>query len=210
MPIVDDLYEVLNGFARFSYPFRVFKNSIPSNGIYILFEKGESYKAFDRAVRVGSHDGSNQLFPRLTQHFENKNKNRSIFRKNIGRCLLNKAASDYLRIWDLDTTSRKNKELYESIVDKEFELRLEDEISEYIQSDFSFCVIEETDKESRLYWESKIASTLAASSSKPSSSWLGNFSPKEKIRSSGLWQENKLNLPCLTENELNELKIKGR
>jgi len=47
----------------------------------------------------------------LYQHYHvNENKDRSIFRKNIGRALLDKNKDPYLKIWELDLTYRRNKE----------------------------------------------------------------------------------------------------
>jgi len=44
------------------------------------------------------------LCSRLKQHFAKENKDRSVFRKNIGRCILNKANDDYLTKWEWDLT----------------------------------------------------------------------------------------------------------
>jgi hypothetical protein len=60
------------------------------NGIYVLFERGEECHDGGRIVRVGTHTGDGQLRSRMLQHFVNENKDRSIFRKNIGRALLNR------------------------------------------------------------------------------------------------------------------------
>ena len=81
-----ELHKLLNNLTRYSYPFEENLISIPSNGIYIKFEKGEKIEGLDRIVRIGTHTGNNQLHSRLFQHFENENQRRSIFRKNIGRC----------------------------------------------------------------------------------------------------------------------------
>ena len=51
-------------------------------------------------------------------------------------------------------------------------------------------------------------STIAAAQIKPSKNWLGNYSTKEKIKKSGLWQVNELYNECLTEKEFRELKKK--
>ena len=40
------------------------------------------------------------LFQDTVPKFVKENKNRSIFRKNIGRCLLNKDQSEYLPLWE--------------------------------------------------------------------------------------------------------------
>ena len=96
--IVLELHQIFNEQKRYSFPFEHFINEIPKNGIYIIFENGEKYKNLDRIVRVGTHTGNNQLRSRLNQHFIKENKNRSIFRKNIGRCFLNKENNPYLSL----------------------------------------------------------------------------------------------------------------
>ena len=58
----------------------------------------------DRIVRVGTDTGQNNLKSRMSQHFTNENKDRSIFRKNIGRAILNKNNSSLLNYWNLDLT----------------------------------------------------------------------------------------------------------
>jgi hypothetical protein len=37
---------------------------------------------------------------------------RSIFRSNIGKALLNKTNDDYLKIWNIDFTTRKNRKVH--------------------------------------------------------------------------------------------------
>lgn len=205
--IAFELHKLFNCQKRYHFPFSEFRKEIPKNGIYIIFENGEKYLQFDRIVRVGTHTGNNQLYSRLNQHYIKENKNRSIFRKNIGRCILNKANNPYLRIWDLDTTSAEEKKMNGHLVDVDFEKQIERQISKYIQENLSFCVFRIDDKEQRLFWESKIASILAQSRElRPSSGWLGNYSPKEKIRASGLWQVNGLDGEGLEEKEFEGLK----
>lgn len=62
---------------KYSFPFN--EKEIPNNGIYILFEKGETGHLTNRIVKIGSHTGVNQLPARLNQHFIKENKDRSIF-----------------------------------------------------------------------------------------------------------------------------------
>ncbi len=104
------LHILFNKQKRFSFPFKSQENEIPKNGIYIIFENGEKFGDLDRIVRVRTHTGECQLRSRLKQHFIKENKNRSIFRKNIGRCFLKKEKSPYLALWELDTTSKADKE----------------------------------------------------------------------------------------------------
>jgi len=149
------------------------------------------------------------LRSRLNQHFVKQNKNRSIFRKNIGRCFLNKDSNPYLNLWELDTTSRANKEKNLKLLDLVFEKKIEERISSYIQVNLSFCVFQIDTKNDRIFWERKIVSTLAkAPDIKLSDKWLGNYSSKIKIKASGLWQVNELYKDCLTELEFEQLKRK--
>lgn len=205
--MIKELHSIFNGLDRYSFPFKDRENEIPQNGIYIIFEKGELFENFDRVVRVGTHTGDKQLRSRLNEHFVKENKNRSIFRKNIGRCLLNKDQCPYLRLWELDITSKEAREKNLNLLDLDFEKRIEKRISDYIQNNLSFCVFRVDTKEQRLFWESKIVSTLAKSSKlHPSKNWLGNYSPKDKIKASGLWQVNELYNEALTATELETLK----
>lgn len=201
------LHKLFNEQNRFTFPFKDKENEIPRNGIYVIFEKGETFNDIDRIVRVGTHTGEKQLRSRLNQHFVKENKNRSIFRKNIGRCFLNKDKNRYLDLWELDITSKAEKEKNLNLLDLDFEKQLEKRISEYIQANFSFCIFQVDTKEQRLFWESKIVSTLAKSNElTPSKNWLGNYSTKDKIRQSGLWQVNELYNEELTETEFEQLK----
>ncbi|SKC68786.1 hypothetical protein [Maledivibacter halophilus] len=185
------LHKQLSNLQRYSFPFD--KNPIPKNGIYILFEKGETGHGVDRIVRIGTHTGDNQLVSRLKQHFIKENKDRSIFRKNIGRSILNKNKDNYLERWEWDLTSRKNREKYMHLVDLEYQMSIEKKVSKYIRENFSFAVISIENKDSRLNIESKLISEVSnCSKCISSSNWLGNYSPKNKIRQSGLWLVNEL------------------
>jgi hypothetical protein len=183
------------------YPFDV--DDMPLNGIYILFEKGELAHGANRIVRIGTHTGNNQLRSRLKQHYIKENKDRSIFRKNIGRALLNRNHDSFMKYWNLDLTTRKAKEKYSHLVDFDYQQKIEQQVTEYIQSNLFFVVFPVDDKEKRLELESKIISTVSnCSVCKPSSGWLGLYSPKSKIRESGLWLENELYKTSLTKAEL--------
>ena len=205
--MIKELHKIFNSLDRYSFPYKQREKEIPLNGIYLIFEKGEVFAGFDRIVRVGTHRGDKQLRSRLNQHFVKENKNRSIFRKNIGRCLLNKDQSPYLPLWEHDITSKADKEKNLKLLDLEFEKKTEKRINEYVQSNLSFCGFQVDTKEQRLFWESRIVSTLAkANELKPSKNWLGKYSTKDKIRQSGLWQVNELYNETLTEQEFETLK----
>jgi len=189
--ICSEIHKIFNELPRYSFPFN--KTTIPKNGIYIIFEKNEYAHGADRIVRIGTHTGEEQLFSRLQQHFVKENKDRSIFRKNIGRALLNKENDPFLEQWDWDLTTKEKKEKYLPLLNQAKQKEVENSVSEYIQTNLSFCVIHVEGKEKRLELESKIISTVSlCENCKPSENWLGNFSPKRKIRESGLWLVNEL------------------
>ena len=185
------IHQWFNKMKKYTFPFN--EQEIPKNGIYILFEKGEFSHSTNRIVRVGTHTGINQLHSRLFQHFLKENKDRSIFRKNIGRALLSKNKDNFLKQREIDLTTKDAKELYSTSIDFTKQREIEKEVTKIIQNNFSFVVFPVDDKDKRLEFESKIISTISlCEECKPSKKWLGNFSPKEKIRGSGLWLVNEL------------------
>jgi hypothetical protein len=181
------LHTWANKLPFFTFPFD--ESKIPEDGIYLLFQKGEHAHDTNRIVRVGTHTGEGQLRSRLRQHFLMENKDRSIFRKNIGRCLLNKARDPFLKLWEIDLTPKHARDLHGAKVDGAKKEKLEKEISKYLRDNFSFVVVKVGDKKQRLALESKLVSTLSlCEECKPSHNWLGLHSPLQKIRESGLWQ----------------------
>ncbi|MCD8509738.1 MAG: hypothetical protein LRY73_07595 [Bacillus sp. (in: Bacteria)] len=199
------LHTFLQERHRYSFPFD--PKAIPQNGIYILYEKGETGHGGDRIVRVGTHTGANQLRSRLKQHFLNPNKDRSIFRKNIGRCFLHKENDPYKDIWEFDLTTRAQKDKHQHLVDRQYQQQIEEKISTYIQQNFSFAILPVETKEERLNLESKMISTVSlCHDCRPSDNWLGLYSPKEKIRESGLWLVNQLYKEPLSHAELEWIK----
>lgn len=198
------LHEWVRHLPRFGFPFS--EEMIPGNGIYILFEDGETDHGTERIVRIGTHTGANQLRSRLRQHFLNRNKDRSIFRKNIGRALLRRDQDSFLEQWEIDLTTRENKKRYGAQVDTDRLASVEQRVSDVIQGDFRFAVFEVADSRRRLDLESRMVSTVSlCTECGPSDSWLGRHSPKEKIRESGLWQVNELYKEPLSPEDLEHL-----
>lgn len=201
----EKLHKIFNSIKKINFPLN--DKDIPGNGIYVLFEKGEEAHGVSRIVRIGTHTGNNQLASRLKQHFLNENKDRSIFRKNIGRALLNKNKDSFLEKWEIDlTTSQARKEVSGKIDFGKLK-QIEKEVSDYIQKNFSFIVFQIDDKEKRLELESRIISTVSlCKDCEPSENWLGLFSPKDKIRKSGLWLVNELYKEPLSEKDIEEIE----
>ena len=202
--ICHTMHQKFASMKRYRFPFN--ENDIPKNGIYILFEKGETDHGTERVVRVGTHTGDRRLVSRLKEHFIKENKDRSIFRKNIGRAFLSRKYDAFLEQWNWDLTTRKNKDKLLPLLDIEKQRQIEYEVSQYIQENFSFTVFEVCSKEQRLDLESKIISSISlCNECKPTDDWLGNSSPIDKIRKSGLWLVQGLYKQPLDLEELNSM-----
>ena len=198
--ICSNIHHLFTSIARYSFPFD--DSIIPKNGIYILFEKGEAAHGVDRIVRVGTHTGDGRLVSRLKEHFLKENKDRSIFRKNIGRAILAKNNDPFLEQWNWDLTTRESKDRLLPLLDTKKQQQMAKEVTSYIQEHFTFSVFEVSTKEDRLDLESKIISTISlCQECKPSEEWLGSSSPVQKIRESGLWLVQGLYKTPLSEDD---------
>jgi hypothetical protein len=194
------LHNALVSLRLIKYSFKL--EHLPHNGIYFFYEDGE-YNAHNnkpRIVRVGTHKNNN-FRSRINEHylldgmsFDNNSpapKDRSIFRKNIGRALINKMNTDYLEIWDIDFTNKINRMKFKHKRDIAFEKKIEQMITKRLRDNFSFRYIEIADQEQRMGkkgLESRLIGTLSGCGlCKSSSKWIGRSSPKEAIQESGLW-----------------------
>lgn len=159
-----------------------------SNGVYVIFEKDEHYGDFKRITRVGTHRGDGNLKSRLETHFLKEEKNWSIFRRNIGRALLNKDKDPYLKVWDLETGTPGAREQYADIIDEVKERAIEKRINLFLRHHVTFACIEIDSWFDRLRIEEGLIATLNLDSDfGPSSQWFGRYSPLYEIRNSGLW-----------------------
>ena len=113
--------------------------------------------------------------------------------------MLNRDRDPYLRIWTLDTSKASNigKE------NKPKEAVIENQVSAYMRESFTFRVFPVGTKEQRLRLEEAIIAALhQANDFKTSISWLGNSSPEQEIRKSGMWLKQGLDAEPLTEAEM--------
>ena len=196
------LHEALEKLPLIKYPFKL--ESLPLSGIYFFYEGGEIWGHGDkklRIVRIGTHRRNN-FRNRISEHFlinerkmdfdNNKPKpsDRSIFRKNIGRALLNKNEDPYLKIWEIDFLPRDSRIKYGNLRDKEKEKSIEKQITDILRDKFFFRFIIIENEDERIGskgFESKLIGTVSiCTKCKPSRNWLGNYSPKKQIRASGL------------------------
>ena len=201
-----ELHDYCRGLQMHRFPYEV--AAIPPDGVYVLFEEGELGHGGGRITRIGTHRKDGQLPGRLYEHFVKENKDRSIFRKNVGRALLNWAGDPYLEVWNLDTLPSRNREKWAARLDPARREQVEAEVTAYIQGRLSFVTLPVADKEARMRLERKLIGTVSlCKACGPSPTWLGNHSPKPKIRKSGLWQIQYLWKETLTALELEALKL---
>ena len=195
-----DLYEYIHKFFNdqvcFTFPYKqkLIEKFTGKNGLYVLFEKGETFYEYKRIVRIGSHDGNDRLVSRLGDHFLKEKQRDSIFRKHVGRCLLNERRDPYLDAWNKPFKKLVDREKYKNIVDLDYEKQYETRISEYIHNNLSFTTIPlVTSKAERRTIEEGLISILAQSPLKISSTnWVGNWHPDDRISNGKIWNINYL------------------
>ncbi len=211
------LHKVLEPLPVVQYPFE--NAHLPDNGIYFFYEEGETCdhkKNLQRIVRVGTHRDGN-FRQRIASHFltnrnpinfdidRKKPSDRSIFRKNIGRALLNGSHDPYLEVWEIDFTSHESKQIFAHRRNIEKEIEIEGKITAILRNNFTFRFIELEGQQQRMGTEgleSKLIGTLASCPNcGPSPNWLGLDSPVKKIAKSGLWLVQHLKSPSLGEED---------
>jgi hypothetical protein len=158
----------------------------------------------DRIVRVGTHKADKRLLVRLKNHLRGKNKNGSIFRKNIGRAMLNRDNHPYLKTWNIKMNKKGNRP---QEYDEAFAEKLEDQITQYLQEHMSFTCLPVATKDMRLRLEEGIIATLNQTDDFISSEdWYGRFSPIQGIAQSGLWLRQGLDGTPISMEEFELIK----
>ena len=204
--MTDDLcqavHEAARALPRVAYPFD--RSDLPRDGIYLFFEAGEydGHTGAERIVRVGTHRNGN-FRSRISEHYMlNKELNiradrspprdRSIFRKNLGRAWICKQNIGYLDVWNTDLTASRNRHEHAHRRDVVIEREVEGKVTALLRGGFSFAWVPVADEAERMGTdglEGRLIGTLArCSACAVSTGWLGRHSPDERIRTSGLWQ----------------------
>lgn len=210
MDLYDQIHEFFNQQQRFSFPYdkAEVKQITDLNGLYILFEKGESYIGFDRIVRIGSHDGENRLIKRLKDHFLASKQRNSVFRKHIGRCFLTIKNDKYIHSWNKPFKKKIDKERFKDAVDLEYEKKYEKLITNYICDNLSFTLIPKVySKCKRDEIEEGLIASLAQSPKRTSTeNWLGNYHPDNRIKNAKIWNIEHLKGEPINQEQFEELK----
>ena len=160
---------------------------IPMNGVYIMFENGETAHPYDlneRIVRIGINEQQDRLPQRLKSHYDGTI-HTSVFRKHIGTAI---AERDGIT------------------VDKV----TEQQISDYIRKNITFAVIEVNAYEKRKELEKALITTVAqCPECNASDKWLGKYCAAPKIRNGKLWNVEHLNSKTPLTSELSQLICDG-
>lgn len=157
---------------------------IPKNGVYIMFENGETAHPCDlneRIVRIGISEQPDRLPRRLKSHYNGK----SIFRKHIRTAI---AERDGIAV---DKVTKQ-------------------QISDYIRKNITFVVIEVNDNEKRKELEKALITAVAqCPECNASDKWLGKYCAAPKIRNGKLWNVEYLNSKTPLTSELFQLICDG-
>lgn len=215
------LHDLVQELPETRWPFD--SDYLPRDGIYFFYETGEIWGhggVQPRIVRVGTHREGN-FRSRMADHYViderkmafNRNqpapKDRSIFRKNIGRALLHRDRDPYEAVWNIDFTTRASRETNGCRRDLAKEKQIESQVTGILRERFAFRWIELEGQERRMGSQGLEAVFVGAlarcGECCASSNWLGRFSPKPKIAKSGLWLEQHLQAPELTEDSITEV-----
>ena len=169
----------------------------PERGVYFFFEPGEHRSSSGngpRVVRIGTHairgKSDTRLWSRLRQHRgtlrpPGGNHRDSVFRELLGEVLIRSGG-----IEGADTWGHRN-------TDRDAERPIERAVSRYIGAmPFLFVPILDAPgpDSKRGYVERNVIALLssydAARIDPPSSEWLGSYSGRQRVRRSGLWNND--------------------
>ena len=211
-----DFYELLYELRDMNGGSRKLKDcdgrlSWPAKGVYFFFEDNEfrtDSGEGPRVTRIGTHalkkGAKTTLWKRLSQHrgvikSGTGNHRGSIFRQLVGESILSKRKINNVVSWgvcsDVGKASVKLGLSRNEV--KEMEKPIEIEVSNYI-GDMPFVFLgvdDESGPESKRGYIERNSIALLSNWGKdnidsPSISWLGHESGRERVRASGLWNNN--------------------
>lgn len=191
-------------------PLRELPRQVPERGVYFFLEPGEwrlASRSVPRVVRVGTHAVSagsrSTLRGRLKQHLGTRsgggNHRGSIFRLHVGTALLNRDGSP-LASWGRGSTLPS--EVRADAVARAWEEAHERRVSAFIGEMPVYWVAisdEPGPLSDRAVIEKNAVALLSnrcVPTDRASNAWLGQHSPRQEIRGSGLWNLNYVNAVC--------------
>jgi hypothetical protein len=168
-------------------------SNIPRNGVYLFFERGERIcvtgNEYDRVVRVGTHRVDGGLKRRLRQHYRG-NKNASTFRRDVGSAMLSRSGVSH----DVITTWMGRSRFGRST---------ETELTELMDSLFTFCCIAIDALQERMRLEQGLIALLASQRYIPvDDEWLGQWAARPVVPATRLWNLEHIDATPLTLDEI--------
>lgn len=172
----------------------------PERGVYFFFEANESRSdsgTGPRVVRVGTHalteKSRTTLWNRLSQHRGTRalggNHRGSIFRLLVGTALMQRDTALSCLSWGMGSSAPRQT--------RDMETHVERAVSEHIgQMPFLWLAVDDPPGGNSLRGHiERNAIALLSNREKapldpPSPAWLGLDCPREKVRTSGLWNQN--------------------
>jgi hypothetical protein len=195
--VYTSIHEIIEPLPLNRYP--ISKRDLPDNGLYLFYEEGERFhaddQARDRIARVGTHREQDRLPDRISIHFHG-DKNSSVFRRHLGGAIIRREnpSDPRLQQWlEQDTPTFAD---------------IEEKVSRELQEHFRFRCVKVEDRNERIELEERLIATLAKCSTyHPSHNWLGLFAISEKIRESGMWNEQHVDSErCIRPGDLSRLE----
>jgi len=173
----------------------------PERGVYFFFEPGETRAALPnsaRVVRVGTHalkaGSRTTIWKRLSQHRGTANPyggnhRGSIFRLLVGQALMHRNPSLEFPSWGNGSNAPRDT--------RQSENPLERKVSDFL-GDMTLVILPISDEAGPDSLRGLIERNSIALLSgyggdvcdHPSKGWLGSYSGREKVRQSGLWNNN--------------------
>jgi hypothetical protein len=166
---------------------------LPAFGVYFFFEPGEfriDSGTGPRVVRVGTHaisgTSTTSVWSRLKQHRGNDdisggNHRGSIFRLLVGDAMQQRSMDD-VKSWGVGTNASRDVRAVERI--------LEVDVSKYLRR-MEVVVADVPDRVERQALETCAIALLSNYKKAPidaaSAAWLGQYSTRDKVRRSALW-----------------------
>lgn len=187
------ILELLGGASGARCLSTIKRAELPTHGVYFFFEPGE-YRTDSgsgmRVVRVGTHaiieSSKTKLWTRLSQHRGSSetglgNHRGSIFRLLVGEAI-QRRDSTAISSWGVGSTA--------NAVVRAAEVEAEKNVSEYI-GQMRVLAVSVPDRIERSIVEMSSIALLSNYGKmlvdQPSTTWLGAFSGRERVRDSGLW-----------------------
>lgn len=198
-----DLHKILSELPLYKSP----QDLQFTDGLYFFYEDGESteHDSGNRVVRVGNHprkDG--RLIRRLKEHYRGT-KNGSVFRRYMGGALIRRQNPNSSCLEP--SPGKGHWEKQGSKTCPNFG-HVEQQVSSYVSDKMQFRCVYIPDREERNRFEEMLIATLAGCENcRPSENWLGGFAYGDRVRESGLWNNEFVGGETMNQEDVRRLSL---